>query len=72
MCLLISTVLCFFKDIRVDAMHNPLRKKRIRVDAMSSSLLREINKLRSRCHALKLTKIKYQVMNCNIGIVNLN
>jgi hypothetical protein len=53
-------------------MHNLLRKKRIRVDGMPNSLLRKINSLRSRCHTLKLTNIKYQVMNRSIGIVNLN
>jgi hypothetical protein len=87
MCLSISTVLCFLKDIRVDDMPNPLRKKRIkvdaympnllrkkriRIDAMPNLLLREINSLRSRCHALRLTNIKYQVMNCSIDIVNFN
>ena len=40
-------------------MLNLLRKKRVRVDAMPNSLLREINSLRSRCHALKLAKIEY-------------
>jgi hypothetical protein len=44
-------------------MLNPLRNKIIRVDDMSNnSLLREINSLRSRCHALRLTNIKYHVM----------
>jgi hypothetical protein len=46
----------------VDAMLNPLRKNRIRIDVMPNSLLREINSLRSRCHALKLANIKYHVM----------
>jgi hypothetical protein len=43
-------------------MLNPLKMKRIRVDAMPNSLLREINSLRSRCHALRVANIKYHVM----------
>jgi hypothetical protein len=43
-------------------MLNPLRKKRVRVDVMPNSLLREINSLRSRCHALRLTNIEYHDM----------
>jgi hypothetical protein len=40
-------------------MLNPLRKKRVRVDVMPNSLLRETNSLRSRCHALRLANIEY-------------
>jgi hypothetical protein len=43
-------------------MLNPLTKKRVRVDVMPNSLLREINSLRSKCHALRLTNIKYRDM----------
>jgi hypothetical protein len=43
-------------------MLNSLRKKIIRVNAIPNSLFREINSLRSRCHALKLANIKYHVM----------
>jgi hypothetical protein len=43
-------------------MLNLLRKKRVIVDAMPNSLLREINSLRSRCHALRLANIKYHDM----------
>jgi hypothetical protein len=53
-------------------MPNPLRKKIIRVDVIPNSLLKKINSLKSRYHALRLTNIKYQVMNCSIDIVNLN
>jgi hypothetical protein len=68
----ISIVLGFLKDIGVDAMPNPLKKKRIRVDIMPNSLLREINSLSSRCHALRLANIKYHVMIVVLCIVNLN
>jgi hypothetical protein len=40
-------------------MLNPFRKKRIRIDTMPNSLLREINSLRSKYHALRLTNIGY-------------
>jgi hypothetical protein len=43
-------------------MLNPLRKKRVIVEAMPNSLLREINSLRSRCHALRLGNIEYHDM----------
>jgi hypothetical protein len=43
-------------------MLNPLRKKKVRVDAMPNSSLREINSLRSRCHALRLANIEYRDM----------
>jgi hypothetical protein len=52
----------FLKNNVVDAMLNSLRKKIIRVNAIPNSLFREINSLRSRCHALKLANIKYHVM----------
>ena len=52
----------FLKNNLVDAMLNPLRKKRVRVDAMPNLLLREINSLRSRCHALRLANIEYHDM----------
>jgi hypothetical protein len=40
-------------------MLNPLRKKRIRVDTMPNSLLREINGFWSRYHALRPTNSEY-------------
>ena len=43
-------------------MLNPLRKKKVKIDVMSNSLLREINSLRSRCHALRLANIEYHDM----------
>jgi hypothetical protein len=53
-------------------MINPLRKKRIRVDVIPNSLLREINSLRSRYNALRLTNIKYHIIIVALCIVNLN
>jgi len=63
MCLSISIVVCFLKE-QLSRCHAKylLRKKRIRVDSMPNLLLMEINRLRSRCHALRLTNIKYHVM----------
>lgn len=58
-CLSISIVYAFLKNNLVDVMLNPLRKKRIRVDAMPNSLLREINSLRHSCPALRLANIEY-------------
>ena len=49
----------FLQNNLVDVMLNPLRKKRVRVDAIPKLLLMKINSLRSRCHALKLENIKY-------------
>ena len=43
-------------------MLNPLRKKRIRVDTMPNSLLREINGFWSRYHALRLANNEYHDM----------
>jgi hypothetical protein len=40
-------------------MLNPLRKRRIRVDTMPNSFLREINGFGSRYYALRLTNSEY-------------
>jgi len=40
------------KNNLVDTMLNPSRKKRVRVDTMPNSLLREINSFRRRYHSL--------------------
>jgi hypothetical protein len=50
-------------------MLNPLTKKRVRVDVMPNSLLREINRLRSKYHALRLTNIKYRDMVVALSIL---
>jgi hypothetical protein len=44
------------KNKLVDTMLNPSRKKRVRVDTMSNSLLREINSFRRRYHSLAVGK----------------
>jgi hypothetical protein len=68
MCLSISTNLCFLEE-QLSVMINPLRENRIRVDTMPNSLLRKINSLRSRYHALRLAKTKYIKMIVSIGIL---
>jgi hypothetical protein len=44
------------KNNIVDAMLNPVRKKRVIVDVMLNSVHRKINSFRSRCHALMASK----------------
>jgi len=44
------------KNNLVDTMLNPSRKKRVRVDTMPNSLLREINSFRRRYHSLVVGK----------------
>jgi hypothetical protein len=46
-----SQFYAFLKNNLVNAMLNPSRKKRVRVDDMPNSLLRKINSFRSRFHA---------------------
>jgi hypothetical protein len=46
-----SQFYAFLKNNLVDAVLNPSRKKRVRVDVMPNSLLRKINSFRSRCYA---------------------
>jgi hypothetical protein len=44
------------KNNLVDTMLNPSMKKRVRVDTMPNSLLREINSFRRRYHSLVVGK----------------
>jgi hypothetical protein len=56
-------IYAFLKNNLVDTMQNPSRKKIIKVDTMSNSLLREINSFRREdIIPLWLVSIKYQVM----------
>jgi len=50
-CLPISIYLFFLEEL-VDTMLNPSRKKRVRINTILNSWLREINGFRSKYHAL--------------------
>jgi hypothetical protein len=68
MCFSIFIDLCFFKE-QFSILLNPLERKKIRVDTMPNSLLREINSLRSGYYAFRFTNIKYSNIIVRIGIL---
>jgi hypothetical protein len=60
---------CFYAFLKcnlIDIMLNTLRMKRVTVTPMPNLLLREINSLRSKYHAFRLTNNEHLNLVCSI------